>query len=1209
MIIKVMFLIFMFFSCRSQLTDPLNSTLPLPSNSQNQGSIYDENGEIPHIAGPVAPWDPERVMLPGINILTFNEGDTETGFPYFRNDRTYNLKFLIKSDFDTNPENQLFDPGIYFVSIQVKRLNEANWVTVATSIIVSADQLFNYSWSLNSLLPAADYHVKIIAQTLSNSTFEKVSTPVFIVDNSPPVISAFSLSPNKPGVADTANTINRPYFTTQFAAQDLESPIVAYCIKSFDNIAPQASDSCWNYLPNEQRGQNVTISEAPAFAGIEEIEYEFYLWVKDGAGTVSGLANSGQGLLGSDKLVAVYVPGRPPVIENLVVTNSNTDLGLAVSDAQNQFDPGSSISNKVFVRWKLVDDNLGAYPVKINYTLNGVDFISVNSTLVDGANGDCNFDSNVHTGCYVFEAPSNDYFNIQLIASDESALESSQSWKGSNYGKFSLVTGSVDRGINGAAKNYFLLQRNGGTSNVLNSNTIAVSKRGVIYVLDETIGVVKIDPKDGMARQFIKKGPNSIGDGGLVQDASLLEPVKITLDYQDRLLILERNRIRRVNNPEAENPVITTLIGGGADYDPSRGIAALNFRFPANVTDHLSSTLIALPNGNIWFSISNFWDQQYRVFRMGVYRADINQVFIFTLNGSGAQYQSTANSALGISTNPVTVNHEQSNADLSVIIRSNLGMIFNPINSQPEILTMRFQEYFTASQRFFSANFNPRSGLNAGLGPHFRYLTYWGSQSYQTSRSGELYSSSAHTNSGIYKINLTTRAWERVLGTGTLGQCNDGTAALSCNVDIRGYWITQDGLIYFIDQNRIRVVNKQGIVNTLYGESNLLSQPTLPHQARYIRLQSFGLWDTDNKVVVNDIVGYQLREVTTVGTPSVVRLSGDGSFRRPGFITVGPDNYSNVDAVDAPFISDHWNHDTGIIVDRLNGDVYSSYATSGLYRLNRSGPLQNRWVRVIGGGPGANSITSSGANGKLGNQISVNGYPAMLRGLAQPPTNGVTEVSSGAIEEGSSQSFLLMSNHTSSGNCGYVNRFMRMAQIDNGLSRYIMGATGIYSPCDTLALPLGNTNGFDKFHPFASQIVGSHYHPENRSWLISSFNNKSIMNVPLVRNSSDQVTSGGIATTLTTTVHPITAFVHRRECDNDIIYYCGNNGRLFRKEATAMNEEEIVLPMIPGTTTPLFTCAGRYMHLDWQKDHFYFIFSKDGMQGIAKYRMETPVCN
>lgn len=1208
----VLLLILAISGCRSTMNDPKSSVLPLPSPDTNKGNIYDENGEIPHVVGPVAPWDPERVMLPGINILTFNEGDTETGFPYYRNDKIYKLKFLIKSDFDTNPGNQLYDPGVYFVTIDYKRQSETTWNQVASHIIVSADETVTFDWNLNALSPFSDYQVKITARSLGNNTFEKISNPVFIVDNSPPTVTAFSLALNKPGVED-AQTINRPYFTSTFQASDAESPVAAYCLKPEDLTVPTTDDSCWIYLPEQQRGLTITIAEAPAFAGIEEIQYNFYLWVRDQAGTISALSNNGSGTNGIDKIQATYRPGRPPVIENLVVSNSNTSLGLSVSDAQNEFIIGDANKGKVYVRWRLVDDNLGAYPVKINYTFDGTNYINAHNQLVDGANQDCAYDTNLHSGCFVFEAPTNDYFNIQIVAQDESGLESSQSWKGSNYGRFSLVTGSVDRGINGSAKNYFLLQRYGGTSNVINSNTIAVSKRGVIFVLDERLGVIKISPEDGMARQFIKRGPTATGDGGPVSNATLLEPVKITLDYQDRLLILDRNRIRRVEAPETENPVIQTFIGGAVStpskpcYDPSRGMPALEFCFPASVTDYLGSTLIALPNGNIWFSIANLFDQQYRNFRMGMYRADINQVFIFTLNGAGAQYQSTNHSGLGLSTNPTTVNHEQSNTDLNVTIMSNLGLIFNPANSQPEVITMRFREFFTQNHRYFSANFNPRSGLNAGLGPHFRFLSWWGSNTYVTSRSGELYSSSAHTNSGIYKINKTTRAWERVLGTGTLGQCPDGTIGTACNIDVRGFWVTQDGLIYFIDQNRIRVMNKQGVVNTLYGESNVLSAPVLPHQARYIRVQSFGLWGAENKVIVNDIVGYQLREVTTEGSPSVVNLSGDGSYRRPAFITASGENYSNTLASASPFISDHWSHDTGIMVDRNNGDVYSNYATSILYRLNRGGSLADRWQRVIGGG--SNSLVTTAANNKLGNEIAQSGnYPSVLRGLAQPPA-GVSEVANGAIEEGNANSFILISNHTSSGNCGYVNRFMRQFQLTDGASRYVMGSTGIHSPCDTLNMPLGNVNGFDRFHPFSSQVVGAHYDPSNRSWLMSFFNAKEIVSVPLVRDGSDKVLNGGVSTRLTTTVNNIASFAHKKECNQDAIYYCATNGKLYRKLAHQLVEEELVIPNTPGTTTPFFTCAGRYMHLDWQKEHFYFIFSKDGLQGIAKYKLTTPVCN
>lgn len=1201
--------------CRSTMNDPKSSVLPLPTEDTNKGNIYDENGEIPHVAGPVAPWDPDVVMLPGINILTFNQGDTETGFPYYRNDKTYNLKFYIKSDFDVNPGNQLYDPGVYFVKIEYKRQVESNWNEVTNHMIVTADQTVTYNWNLNALVPFGDYQVKITAQSLGNNIFEKISSPVFIVDNTPPTVSNFALALNKPGVED-AQTINRPYFTSTFQAQDSESPITAYCLKPEDNSAPTISDSCWTYLAETQRALNVNILEAPAFAGIEEIEYHFYLWVRDQAGTISTLSNSGNGTNGIDKIQAVYRPGRPPVIENLVVTNSNTNLGLSVSDAQNEFIVDDPNKGKVYVRWRLVDDNLGSYPVKINYTIDGTNYSTVNNQLVDGANGECNFDNNVHSGCYVFEAPTNSYFNIQIIAQDLSGIEASQSWKGSNYGKFSLVTGSVDRGINGSAKNYFLLQRYGGTSNLINSNTIAVSKSGVIYVLDERLGIVKISPSDGLARQFIKRGSTATGDGGSVNSATLVEPIKITLDYQDRLLILDRNRIRRVDNPEGTNPIINTLIGGAVAtstkpcYDPSRGMPALEFCFPANVSDYHGSTLIALPNGNIWFSISNLFDQQYHSFRMGIYRADINQVFIFTLNGPGGQYQTTSNSGLGLSTNPTTVKHEQSNKDLNVIITSNLGLIFNPINSQPEVVTMRFREQFTLSYNYFSANFNPRSGLNAGLGPHYRFLTWWGSNTYVTSRSGELYSSSAHTNSGIYKLNKVTRSWERVLGSRTLGQCPDGTPATSCNVDLRGFWITQDGLIYFIDQNRIRVVNKQNIVNTLYGESNILSGLVLPHQARYIRVQSFGLWGSDNKTIVNDIVGYQLREVTTEGSPSVVNLSGDGSYRTPAFSTVGGINYSNTLASSSPFISDHWGADTGIMVDRHSGDVYSNYATSILYRLNRTGPLANRWQRVIGGGPAANSLVTAGANNKLGSEIAQSGnYPSVLRGLAQPPA-GASTVVDGAIEEGNANSFLLMSNHTSSGNCGYVNRFMRQFQLTDGASRYLMGAVGIYSPCDNLSLPIGNVNNFDKFHPFSSQVVGSHYDPSTRSWLMSFFNAKAISSVPLLFDSgTNKVIRGGVATQLTTTVNNIAAFVHKKECSQDAIYYCATNGKLYRKLAHQTVEEELVIPNTPGTTTPFFTCAGRYMYLDWQQEHFYFIFSKEGLQGIAKYKLNTPVCN
>ncbi len=126
-ILMICFLLSCLFSCQAEITDPIIAASEAPVGDSN----FDE-------------WDPDQVLVPGINLVTFTDGDRHTSWPYFKSNTTHQIKFQIVSG--TSEAEGSVDPGLYSVKLEFSANSGTTW-TIITEL-----HLYQVQWALRAHL-------------------------------------------------------------------------------------------------------------------------------------------------------------------------------------------------------------------------------------------------------------------------------------------------------------------------------------------------------------------------------------------------------------------------------------------------------------------------------------------------------------------------------------------------------------------------------------------------------------------------------------------------------------------------------------------------------------------------------------------------------------------------------------------------------------------------------------------------------------------------------------------------------------------------------------------------------------------------------------------------------------------------------------------------------------------------------------------------
>jgi hypothetical protein len=1159
---------FLLASCTGQLQDPMNLS------SEPQTSDQFES------------WDPESVTAPGPHLLTFTEGDAATSFPYYNKNKTYPIKFIV------NTSTTTYDPGVYKVKLQYSINGGTTWgdIAGAEEIPVSDGITNTYNWLIpNSLADGSDYRIKMISTAVSGESSSAESSRSFIIDSAAPTASTFSLKLGSLGVQN-AISINRSFFGFSLAATDSLSPIQSYCLK-YDNttLSPDALDDCWVQIDSTQQALTYNQTDLPGFIGFVAGSYTLRIWVQDAAGNISNLT-SGTGQSGVDMLDVAYNPASAPVISNVIISNNNS-TSLSPSKAELTMTAGQT----VYVRWRVQDSDLVSNPVSVTYTTDDKVFTDVVTlqNLTNANQGGCSIDAN-YTGCATFAAPTSNYFRVQITALDQAGLISKGGSSGANMQNIQLIFGNTDQGLGGSANKAVFLTKTALNSSSPESGILAVTKRGAIFYLDRNRGILLVDPQDGAQKIYIPRSTTSTGDGGLYSAATTSKTFKISLDYKDRLLIFERDRIRRVE----ANGTINTIIGGGAvrytdNIDGNGKIAAINaLQYKLEISENSDSTNTSyymfqpLPNGNIWFSLNHngtFNNAQGIMF--GIYKQADNKVYFLGLKGEGAS---------GNSTYSLTASQHY--------VYSTPALTFDYRTSEPRYLTMYFCRSVPGGCNWASSNFNPKTGQNVGYGVHYPMTMYWGTGAYIASRKGELFALSRYYPPALFKLNYANLQWDRKLGTaGSTGSCLDGTLATACEVDLADAYITENGTTYFVDRGGVvRVILPNKEIKTLFGQSLSYGDGSSPLSARLGNVNWLGTWDSDSKVIVYDESEKYVRESSRGAGSLVTRLCGNGQI---GGGIYGHEPIASQMAVNRPCFSGYWGRDSqGMTVDRRNGEVYVSSGSVG--KLLRSGPDAGKFKRLVGSNTWSKCFQSHDGDFQDGYDVTSCGYPISIFGLWHADTY-TTSSGQGAVENGTSEAFVLMSTQNWNGT-QLFDAFNKLGRGDNGSIRHIAGLDESITSgwLTSVGANYTATSGL----PIYTSHASSKYVPENRSALLGVYGSSVIIQTPMTRNGSDQITGAGLIGANYNLNTAYTSYNYKWNVGQiNYIYYCGTNGFLYRYNPSVPGSHKICPFPKNSANQDMISCYGYSLEWDATKTKLLFPVRQNGLTAVAEY--EVSGCN
>ncbi|PIK15680.1 tandem-95 repeat protein [Halobacteriovorax sp. JY17] len=784
-----------------------------------------------------------------------------------------------------------------------------NLTSVLSSSVSQVNSEYTGSFTTGVDTPNAKLEVSFTDEVGFTTTVEKD----IIIDGTAPTISSFDLAE---GLATTDNN----NVLVEFSATDTTSNITYACLRYDDDTPPTSlDDECWTTLPAGLRSTSVTATPSDNLyfrIGFLNSSYDVYLWLADAAENITTNAAT----LSVDKDTITYMPGTPPQISDLTVSNSDSPSSPAVvSDLI--FGAGSDI----YIKWKASDaEGLIANPISISYATNANpdEFLPLASNIANIANTGCTISGN-ETGCVVLEGqvPTTGSFKIRIIVKDTASAETFLTSSPLNETNFRMIAGNTEKGVGGSSQSVIYKTRS--SQHLADSNSLAVTSKGDIFMLDTQAGLLWVNPTTGVVSELIAKTGTASGDGGSIASATLKDPQAIALDHSNGLLVLDNNSFRRIDMNT--NPwTISTLIGGGSSSDPGNSVDPDQIKIDATHTHY--STITTLPNGDIYFKSDSSSNKKWRH-----YDASAGKVNLVNVSGTG-YYTDAA-------------------GPLSVQPTYNLAMTYDPLSSEIEHMQVTIYKSVPGNTRRYPTrldfvNGSPTTDYQA-IAPYDVYGGYFAV--YKSGQNGLLYAVT-QLKRELVVYNAAANTWSKILGTGSTpgAPCSDGTNATSCSVSIEAMFVDANGKLFFNDQGLIRTLDDSGNIVTLTGQfpssgdgGNALSARIgLSYQI------DWGLNSAQKDILlIGDTISGDYREFQIGGNINYVA----GSY---GYTT-----YS--------FTS-----------DPINGNIYDDTG-SGVQLFTRASGL---WSKVIGNG--GTSYYNPASDGKVGNDISFDWYSEQILGLA-----------------------------------------------------------------------------------------------------------------------------------------------------------------------------------------------------------------------------------
>ncbi|HET7064794.1 MAG TPA: hypothetical protein VFI49_11025 [Rudaea sp.] len=963
--------------------------------------------------------------------------------------------------------------------------------------------------------------------------------------------------------------MSSPNATFDFSAHD-DFLLKSFCLKLvYSSIAlptPGASDACWRRfdapVPGIAPAAVIDVVGYPFRLGFLASPLYVRLWVRDNAGQVSASAVR----------QADYDPGTPPSIDNVFATTSNAPCApQAATDSTVQ-------SNEdVVIKWlaNFPNGEAAAGGIDLEYTEDGIAYAPIPGAqnLANAADGGCTlapsggnpscpagpFESSPKSGCYRWlGAPKpTGYFGVRVRATDNKGISSVREAVPPlnayyNTSGIRFLAGNPDPGLGGNALAGVINNRLAARYGSFDAGALAVSARGVVYLRDRDNGILWINPVSGVLDRLGTLGAVSAGDGGPAANAVWRSPQYIAVDFADRLLVWDYDRIRRVDvDGEGLPATVDTFIGGGSDLSNS-GIAPLDVQLSADCS---ACDILPQRNGDVFTNDSYFYRRSFAG-HIRRYRAASNTVDTFDVTGIGYSEEPTRN------LDDCTFSGLMLEQDVAAgtVIRLHA-------RTQPSV--------FGSVCNYGTATFDENGAAAAAQLPSVPNTTPYGTV-YRSGLDGQIYSWDVGTAGGIYRFDRASNQWVRVLGDGTqaISTCPDGTEAASCEAQVSDFFVDAFGNLHFISLGQLRVVvtalQSDGFggliekrrVRTLVGQGLYYGDGGDALSARFSMITSAKRWidGSQEKIVVHDLVNARMREVT-VGGP-VATIAGNGNV---GFPVL------DVDATTTPFYTTYL---TRMGVDATSGRLYAAVGNAEITYLERTSGTW-KWHHLAGLGT---VPYASASDGETSVQLRGTEFFALTPTSVLYVAYTFDPILFPATYWG--DGFILGFDTTT----GALSHFIGQPGADtgsfcaDGTLRENCGITiYYYGPNTDPSLDTGGPGDSDDRYVMA---------PQNS--LYSSALRTVPANAPL-----------GAVGTLTSLPMSFSSFTYVRRADlggSEVVYYCPPDGILRRNELSP-TQVEVLLPWpVPG-----LRCTGNSLVWNEARHSLTFPYKRWGLYGVAEY--------
>ncbi|HRK01794.1 MAG TPA: hypothetical protein PLH57_03955, partial [Oligoflexia bacterium] len=980
------------------------------------------------------------------------------------------------------------------ITIDYSTDSGTNW----TNIVTNTANDGTYTWAVPAL-NTANVQVRITAvDSLGNSDNEN-STGNFI-DSTAPTLTAAQMS-----LAAGAATTTSQYVAVDLAGSDNLTNITEFCLKYNSTTTPTAAASCWVPVtanpPGLVAAQTLTLDDYSFGLGFVGGAYTVYAWLKDAAGNISTLSNAGAGTDAQDRDDITYSPGQAPTVVDIAVVDSDP-LPAPITSTDTAFELAGDF---VYIHWDASDDGAaGSISIDLLYTTNDSTWTQFATGLAYNDSTNCTVAAG-RTGCYRWALPgalANTYFRIRVKATDATSMVSYTNSNGLNvWPPINYLAGNTEPGT-GASASAAVFFNNTVTSSVPDVGSMVVASNGTIYFRDIYRGILRILPTDGVVSIYIplnSAAASNNGDGGAATSATVKDPLKIALDFSDRLLIWDDDRIRRVET----NGTINTLIGGGAAAD-SNGMAPTDVQFTAqNYATTFYAPFYILPNGDLYFASGTSTGVGAAAMKYKLYDASSNTVSIFSISGTGDR-QNVATPVADCFSYGFGVSFDAATSNVNYIIG--------------EVAHGATYGGCTLGGSGASGVRLDASGVSVG-GVITNHPTTNSSCIKVTGRDGKLYCVSRLLGR-IQQYDDTARAWTTVIGTSTVGYCADGTAATSCNIEPHDLFVTQNGTMFFVDRGKIRAVDTSGNVVTVAGQGFNYGDGGEALSARFGTIPDIALWDDagTDKVILLDSFNYRFREFAIGGTISTIAGNGTGGTPSTGAAATGQ-----------PLTIGHSGQIFDLFEADATGAIYFNRTANYIAKMPRSGGTAGQWVNLVGGG--ATSYTTA-VDTTLGANISLSGttaYPAVI--IGNDGTNILTA----------------FGTYTSP---SHVNAMVHAYAMSDGA---ITRGGGVIGAANSTFCAVGNAvSGCNVPMAHGGLYRGSYWDPTAANWVIAHANYPTLPKTfPIGGNLGDLVTLPRSFSAITG-YHP-DGLTH-------MLYYC-SGGRLYKYNMLTTTETALTWPV------------------------------------------------